>query len=228
MSFLPITTQGGWDSLDNLRRTVGLPTGDFTSPNFPAPQRERVISEIAQPAGGTGQTFRPTLPDFRSGIETAAMFARDWIDSPHELQFGVPTKIAESKSLAKSMGDSGRGISGFLSDIAKSAGPIRTIANTFYDITGAFSRESISEGPREVGNSRGVVQYQDADTVTRADVTSMLTGFWNQAKGLFGLNYQEPGGVQPVSPVPSVSGGISNKLLLGAAAIGALLLLRKK
>lgn len=92
--------EGGWGALLNITSKIGGAGGARPSTFFPTAQRERIQSEILQPAGGSGTTFRRTQSELQSVILTHAYRKRGWVGSPYERELAVPVKQRESKLLA--------------------------------------------------------------------------------------------------------------------------------
>jgi len=91
---------GGWDALQNITRQIGASGGPRPSTFFPTAQRERIQSEILQPAGAAGKTFRKVRYEMQSVLLTNAYRQRGWVGSPYAKELAVATKRSESKGLA--------------------------------------------------------------------------------------------------------------------------------
>lgn len=184
---------GGWDALTNVTQSIGQGASSLVSGFFPAPQRNTIVSETVQAAGGAGQTYRATAPDTPSMFETLAMQADEWIGSPYEMQYAVPEKIKESKQIAASVsaidpiGALAGGLDWALQQTAKVV--------TLYDQLSPMwePRETIVGQPREgYPEGRDVQNLNDIGDKAAAVVTigkAKASEFVDQIKGLFGLGY---------------------------------------
>jgi len=235
--FITDTAMGGWNAVGNIASGAGQMIGDFTSSFFPTTQRSKVISETLQPAGGWGNPYRPIDTDAASLFETNKYAANGWLKSPYELQNSIPAKRSESKALADQVDTGGGwGITDLFADIAQGARSvvseargITTVVNDFMDFFRS-DREPISEGPAEIGNSRGTVINQNPETSGRPDVITAIggaiSGALGQVRGLFGLNYEGPQGPQQVAGFNGSN--IGSLVMIGLAITGIILLLKKK
>lgn len=190
---------GGWDAVENIIGGIGGGASTFTSDFFPAQQREKVEHLPLMPAGGEGLTYRPTSPDAPSFIETSMWAADQWLGSPYEQQFAIPTKIEESKQLAKTVSlpaDEnwiGQGLDWALDQTKK----VTTLVD---ELGGVFSkRESIQGEPFE-GPKAGTTTHLNQVTNKGAEIyntgKAFVGGIVDQVKGLFNLGY-DPTGKQP-------------------------------
>lgn len=226
---------GGWDAIANITSGIGKGAESLISPFFPSPQKQTpTVSQIVEPMGATGQTFRPTDPENPSMVETQKMYAGDnFLSSQYAERFNAPAKVAESKELSASISkkDSdwlGGGLDWALAQSKK----IATVADEFMKTWDLEPRKSISEGPKETGNSPGTVTHMQQDVDKRVG-TIRATGskLLEQVKGLFSIGFEGPTGDQPAHqtktgaeyfPEPKTTLGIAV-----AVVIVALLLLRK-
>jgi len=212
---------GEWNAIDNL-----LATGTF----FPSLQRETVKSETVEAAGGTGQTFRPTIQENQSMIESEAWRAAGWLNSPYQENLSIGFKSAESQQLAQKMGPKsdpvGETLSWALSQTAK--------VTTLYDqLKGLWKpREVIKETPRKGYPEGKDLRHQNDIVKQGADVIkagkAWIGGVYDQVKGLFNIGFGQMG-KQPVFSIeheiePAVKVGIG----VIAAALILVLLLRKR
>lgn len=227
--------QGGWDAVANITSGIGKGAEALISPFFPSPQKQTpTVSQIVEPMGATGFTFRPTDPENMSMAETQKMYADDnYLGTQYAERFNAPAKVAESKQLSESVSKKDSDWIGETLDWALAQSKkIATVADEFTKTWDLESREPISEGPKEIGNSPGTVTHMQQDVDKRVG-TIRATGskLLEQVKGLFSIGYEGPTGDQPVHqtkggteyfPKPKATLGI-------AAAVGiiALLLLRK-
>lgn len=228
---------GGWDAIQNITRGIGKGASTLVSGFFPAPQRDKIISETVQAAGGSGQTYRPTETENKSMIQT-------WIwgnqpvphlGSPYEEQFAIPAKVQESQQLAKSVSPekSGDWIGEGLDWALQQTGKISTLVDELGGFWGA--REVIIGTPRE-GYPEGQDEQHLNDLTSRiANVLNLgkaMGGeFISQVKGLFGLGYgqtqAQPGFVvqHDLQPTKQTWIGIA---IVGAIIIAVIFLGRKK
>lgn len=234
MFSFPITVASGWNFIDNIQKSLGLPLSTSPSGFFPTPQRETIVSETVAKAGSAGFTYRPTTPQQPSIYETAKWATEEWLRSPFEDQFSVTTKIQESKALEGSV--SGPEIPGpnLLDRViggVRRAGEvsqdIKTVFDQVADLWG-ISRRSVTEGTPRAGYPEGRdVQHLNTDEDNRPDILTMAAGVYQgileQVKGLFNIGYPQTSG-QPafairhdIEPTP--------KTMIVAAVIGAVIIL---
>jgi len=212
---------GGWDAIDNILAT-GTP--------FPAQQRETVKSETVQAAEGSGQTYRPTIAENQSMLESAAWRSAGWLNSPYAEELSVGFKSAESQQLAEKMGPKadpfGESLDWALAQTMK--------VTTIFDKVKEFwePREVITETPRQGYPEGKNVRHLNETSEKGADVVkagkALVGGIVDQVKGLFNLGF-EATGKQPVFAIeheiePSVKIGVG----VIAAVVILLLLLRKR
>lgn len=206
LGFMGQTVQGGWDALTNITAGIGKGASTLVSGFFPAPQRETIKSESVLAAEGSGLTYRPVLPENLSMGWTQNFAKQDWIGSPYEPQFSVPAKTKETQELAaKVSAEMQRGpVETFVDVLGKftiGATKITTAADNFMVAWGLKKREPVPQGPKETGNSPGLIQYlNDIRDKTAAVLPTMKAvggAILDQVKGLFSLGY-EPTGSQPV------------------------------
>lgn len=207
LGFIGQTVAGGWNAVANVAAGIGKGASSLVSGFFPTPQRDKVKSEIVAPAGGSGQTYRPVLPENLGMMQTWSWSQQDWeLPNPYQAQFAVPSKIQESQDLAAKVStEIQRGPIETFTEFVKwgteQAGTIRTAADEFMEAWGLIKREPISEGPKETGASAGIVQHlNDIRDKTAAILPALKaagSAILDQVKGLFNLGY-EPTGGQPV------------------------------
>lgn len=184
---------GGWDAIDNIAQGIGKGASTFVSGFFPTPQREKVISETIQAAGGSGKTSRATTPEGQSWIETMEFATRGWLDSPYEAQFAIPVKIQESKQLAQTVATpkSSDWIGEGLDWALKQSSKITTLVD---EIGGALRQREVIVGTPRAGYPEGQDEAHLNDLTSRiAEVVnlgkSMGSDFVKQVKGLFNLGF---------------------------------------
>lgn len=221
---------GGWDAVNNIITGIGQGVESVWGVVFPAQQRQTVKSETTQAAGGSGQTFRPTVQENQSMIETAQYNACGWKGSPYEKELSVPVKQAESKQLAETIGPKvdpfGEGLDWALEQTKK-------VTTLFDQLRGLWEpREVIEETPREGYPEGKNVQHLNETVEKGADVIKagrVWAGeFFDQVKGLFNLGFDQTG-TQPVSPVShELEPDMKTGLIVIAAIIILVLLLRKR
>jgi len=240
LGFIGETIQGGWNAVGNIISGIGTGIGDFTSSFFPQPQAKILTSQITQPAGGTGQTYRPTIKENQSMLETMDMAANNWLDSMYEAQFAPAATGYDTQT--RTWTDNLADFFGGAKSVLGQAREIRTLVDEVAYDWGLSDRRPISAGPQEVGNSPGNVIYQNRSEDDRASVIeigkgilsgvgSMLSGFADQVKGLFSLGYESPTGAQPVFSIKhevEPTAKLSTGLIIGAVALGAILLFGRK
>ncbi len=212
-------TTGRWGSLDFLLFGTQPARG---SGFFGEGQYETIRSETVEPAGATGWTFRPTVPENPSMNESEAWSNVGWIGSPYQDDKAIPVKIAEGKAVAASVEPR----KDWLGESLDWALDQTTKAATLYSqYQAAFSpREVISETPRAGYPEGRDVRNTNSIEARSADVYEAGKQFYDQLKGLFNLGYsQSP---QPVSTVPTTA---KPTIGLGTiAGLGLLLLVRGK
>jgi len=219
---------GGWDAVDNIIAGIGEGAESIFGAFFPAQQRETVKSETVEAAGGTGQTFRPTVQENQSMNESKGWSLAGWFGSPYQEDLSVGYKSAESQQLAKKMGPAsdpfGETLDWALAQTKK--------VTTLYDqISGVWEpREVIAETPREGYPEGKDVRHLNETIEKGADIikagTSLLGKAYDQVKGLFNLGFKQ--GKQPAFSIehelePTVKVGIG----IVAAIVILILLLRK-
>ena len=224
----PDLVAGGWAAISNVIWPSDQPvTG---SGFFPTAQRDTIVSEITQPAGGTGQTYRQTSVDAPSIFESVKMALAGWIGTPYQDQYSVPAKVAESKQLAGLVETKPSGpIQGGLDQVLDITKGVKTLWDEIKNIFDE-PREVIKEEPRAgYPDGRDVQHYNEsvdrgADVVQRIAVqTGQLI---DQVKGLFSLGYPQT--------QPQPTGGVTGELMQPAIPVGlvavallVLLLVRK-
>ncbi len=225
--------QGGWDAVANITSGIGKGAEALISPFFPSPQKQTpTVSQIVEPMGATGFTFRPTDPENPSMVETQGMYAdRNFLGTQSAERFNAPAKVAESKKLSESVSKKDSDwISGGLDWALAQSKKIATVADEFMKTW--ESREPISEGPKETGNSPGTVTHMQQGIDKRIDIIRTIgSQLLEQVKGSFSVGYKGPTGDQPAHQTKTGTGYYPEpKATLGiavAVCIIALLLLRK-
>lgn len=178
---------------------------------FPTRQYDIIRSETTQPAGGTGTTFRETLPENQSMIESNWWANMGWLNSPYEADKAVPAKVAESKQLAATVEPPrdplAEGLDWALSTSVKAA--------TLYDqIKTAFSpREVISETPRAGYPDGRDVRHTNDMTQRSAEVYQTGRQLYDQVRGLFNLGFEQAQ-AQPAAAITTGGIGIGTIALL--------------
>lgn len=225
---------GGWDSVANIVSGIGSGVSRIGSTFFPAAQRTKVISEITQPAGGSGDIFRENvLPENMSMLETAKYVEQQWLGSPYQDQFSIPTKVQESKDLNSFVSsqkqnpitDLFANVLGGLKGIAGATKEIKTVVDEIGGLWGL--RTPIPGGKQEIGNSPGATANTQPPKTAGADILSAIKGLGSgiaeQVKGLYNLAFPQQGkqpafGIQhEISPTTGLSVGL-------IAAVGAIIL----
>ncbi|MCJ7805913.1 hypothetical protein MUP46_04710 [Patescibacteria group bacterium] len=215
---------GSWAALDNVLNSLNV--GVQPSGFYPTPQRNTIKSETLQAAGGSGTTYRQTIPENQSWLESVGYALNGWLGSPYEAQYSKTAKTAESQSLAalvetKKPGPIDEGLDWALDTTKK-------IATVWDQLSGLFGkkREVITETPR-AGSPEGKNVQNVNDTPNRsADVDKVFAyagQIIDQVKGLFGLGYPQTM-PQPAGGVQTELGGLAG-LSMGTLAIAALIIL---
>lgn len=217
---------GGWDAIQNITAGIGKGASTLVSGFFPTPQRETIKSETVQAAGGAGQTYRTIAPEGQSWIETMQWAGDQWLGSPYEQQFAIPTKIQESKELAKSVSPekSGDWIGEGLDWALQQTGKITTLVDELQSVFDK-PREPIKGEPGQ-GPAAGSQSHLN-DLISRAaEVLNLgkatVSGFVNQVKGLFNLGF----GQTAAQPGFAIQHDIqpTRQTWIGLAIIGAIIL----
>jgi len=214
---------GGWNALNNIISGIGKGVESAWGVVFPAQQRETVKSETVQAAGGTGQTYHPTIQENQSMIESETWRAQGWFGSPYEQELSVAAKQAESIKAAESGGPKvdtiGKGLDWALEQTMK-------VTTLFDQLKGLWSpREVITETPRE-GSPEGTNVAHLNDTVEKgAQVlkagTAWVGDVFEQVKGLFNLGFDQTG----KQPVFSIMHEIDPTAKIGVGVIAAVIIL---
>lgn len=184
---------GGWDAIDNITQGIGKGASALVSGFFPAAQRDKVVSETVQAAGGSGKTSRATAPEGQSWIETMEFATRGWLDSPYEAQYAIPAKIQESKQLAQSVSapKSADWIGEGLDWALKQTGKFTTLAD---ELMGVLRPREVIVGTPRAGYPEGQDEQHLNDWTSRAAEVlslgkSLGSDFIKQVKGLFNLGF---------------------------------------
>lgn len=225
----PDLAGGGWDAVNNIISGIGQGAESVWGAVFPAQQRETVKSETVESAGAAGQTFRPTVQENQSMVESAQWSLAGWLGSPYQQELSVKAKQTESKQIAESVGPKvdtfGQGLDWALAQTKK--------VTTLYDqLKGLWEpREVIEEKPR-AGSPEGKDVQHLNETVDKGAKVLKAGSAWvgdvfEQVKGLFNLGF-DPTGKQPVFAIqheiePTTKIGVG----VIAAVIILVLLLRK-
>jgi len=221
---------GGWDAVTNIISGIGQGAGSVWGAVFPAQQRETVKSETVQAAGATGQTYRPTIPENQSMVESAQWSAAGWTGSPYQKELSVPVKQAESKQFAEKIGPR---VDPFGESLEWALQQTKSIITLFDQVREIYDpREVIEETPR-VGYPEGKNLRHLNETVDKGAKVLKAGSAWvgdvfEQVKGLFNLGF-DPTGKQPVFSIqhelePTTKIGIG----VIAGIIILILLLRKR
>jgi len=164
---------------------------------FPADTGQPIKSNIAQPAGASGLTYRPVAADSPSVWESAQMAAQDWINTPFENQYAIPAKVQQSQQLNRSVSSTTGGIGGLLEGVYKTGEQILTgaekIGGLYREFKNAFDYEPRS--PINEGDPNKVVRYTNQRQPEGANVLTLMKtygeGMLQQVKGLFNLGYEQ-------------------------------------
>lgn len=199
-------TSGGWNSLENIIAGASIGMSEIGSEFFPAPQRAEVTHLPIEQMGGTGQTHRETSPEAQSMNDTFSYFMNDWVNTPYELQYATPAKVAESKQLSESVSVKkesafdwiNQGLEWALGTTKK----ISTIANQWDIATGKKVISTNTEGQSSGDAQPKTRNVSNVDTFIKrgADVIQNVgkaaENIFGQVKGLFNLGFD--GDSQPV------------------------------
>ena len=214
---------GGWNATDNILATIGVGSQTVNGPLFSAPQRQTVKSETVEAAGGTGQTFRPTVQENQSMVESKKWSLAGWLGSPYQEELSVGFKSAESQQLAKKMGP----VSDPFGDSLDWALNQTKKITTLYDrLSGLWEpREVIAEKPRE-GYPEGRDLKHLNETVDKgAEIIqsgrAWLGGVLDQVKGLYNVAFGQTG----KQPVFSIEHEIEPTVKIGIGVIAAVIIL---
>lgn len=221
---------GGWGAVSNIIRGIGQGAESLISPFFPSSQKHTPTkSDIVAPMGTAGTIYRQVDPENPSMNETNFYARNDWIGSPYALNLAPATKKAESQSLAESVSTTRQGPVDTIYDVVKggieSGIKIKTLADEFMRVWNLKPREPISEGPREIGNSPGVVVNMQSEGGRQADVLiERGKNIIDQIKGFFSVGYEAPTGDQPVHDIEQniTPGKIPAKTLAVVGVIAAI------
>ena len=220
---------GGWDAINNIVAGIGGGAESVWGAFFPAQQRETVKSETVEAAGGTGQTYRPTIPENQSMIETAQWSAAGWKGSPYQQELSVSAKQAESKQIAETIGPPTDPFGQSLGWALEQTTGVVTLFDQIREIWDP--REVIEEVPREGypegKNVKHLNQTVDKGAKVLKAGSAWVGDVFEQVKGLFNLGF-DPTGEQPVFSIkhelePTTKIGIG----VIAGIIILILLLRK-
>lgn len=222
---------GGWDAIDNITMGIGRGADQNVSSFFPAQQRDKIISETNLPAGGTGQTFRPTQQENQSMLETDFWRDRGWFGSPYEDNLSVTKKTQEGLLFAARVEPKKDVLGESLDWALTQTKKVTTLFDQFSDIW--EPREVIKEKPRagypEGKDSRNLNQTIEKGANVIKAGANVIGGIYDQVKGLFNRGFPQTGG-QPafavkheLDPSPTLTIGIGV-----IAALVIFMILRKK
>lgn len=220
---------GGWNATENIIANIGVSSETVNGPLFSAPQRQTVKSETVEAAGGAGQTFRPTIQENQSMVESKKWSLFGWLGSPYQEELSVGYKSAESQQLAEKMGPKS---DPFGDSLDWALDQTRKITTLYDQLSGLWKpREVITEKPRE-GYPEGRDLVHLNETIDKgAEVIkagkALIGGAYDQVKGLYNSAFGQTG-KQPVFSIehelePTVKIGIG----VIAAAVILVLILRK-
>jgi hypothetical protein len=207
---------GGWDALNNITATIG--TGVF-----PKAQRETIVSETVQAAGGTGQTYRPTLLENQSMIETDFWRDRGWFGSPYQDNLSVTRKVQEGKQTAALIEPEKDAIG---ESLDWALGTTKQVTTLFDELRGLWEpREVIREKPyagspdgKNVRNLNEVVE-RGAEVIKAGG--AIVGRIFDQVKGLFNLGYPQSG----KQPVFAIQHEIDPTVKTGLGVFGVIVLI---
>ena len=221
---------GGWNAINNIIAGIGKGAETVVGAVFPASQRETVKSETVLAAGGTGQTYRPTIQENQSMIETAQWSLAGWKGSPYEQELSVPAKQAESKQLAETIGAK---VDPFGGSLEWALAQTKKVSTLYEQLSGLWEpREVIKEKPRAGSPEGKDVRHLNETAKKGAEIIeagkTWIGGVYDQVKGLFNLGF----GQTEKQPVFSIEHEIEPTVKVGIGVIAAviilILLLRKR
>ena len=229
---------GGWNAIGNITAGLGKGAEALISPFFPSPQKSGpTVSETVAAAGGAGDTFRRTAVENQSMVETNQWRDFNWVTSPYAANFAPTTKVEQSRrmdamvSVQQTPFKPVETIFDVIGAGVGTATKVRTVVDEFMEIWGLKPREPISEGPKEVGNSRGDVSNVGKQVSRAAETVSAWgSAIVKQVKGLFSLGFSGPEGGQPAFGIKHEIEPSTKLTIYGAIALAviAIILLRKK
>lgn len=214
---------GGWGSVSNIISGIGKGAETAWGAVFPAQQREQVKSETVQAAGATGQTFRPTIQENQSMIESEKWRAAGWFGSPYQEELSVKAKRAEGLKIAESVGPKVDTIGNSLEWALEQTKKVTTL----YDqLRGLWDpREVIEEKPREGYPDGKDVRHLNEKIEKGAEVVKagaqVIGGIYEQVKGLFNLGFEQTG----KQPAFSIQHELEPTTKIGIGVIAAIIIL---
>ena len=214
---------GGWGSVNNIIAGIGRGAETAWGAVFPAQQRETVKSETVQAAGGTGQTFRPTIQENQSMIQSEEWRAAGWFGSPYQEELSVKAKRAEGMNIAESIGPRVDTVGDPLEWALEQTKKVTTL----YDqLRGLWEpREVIAEKPRAGFPDGKNVQHLNEKIERGAEVVKagaqVIGGIYEQVKGLFNLGFEQTG----KQPAFSIQHELEPETKIGIGVIAAILIL---
>lgn len=226
--------QGGWDAIDNIGQTIGQGVSTLASGFFPIPQKTRIVSDTIEPANTAGAPYRPVAPEQQSIYETAQWASNEWLGSPYEDNFAIPTKREESQTFSQRISATPEPAGDFLGDIfeaIRSAGEasreVKTIVDEIGSDWGLIPRETITGTPR-AGYPEGRDEQHLTDLRTMgANVLeigrSLFGTLTEQVKGFFNLGYQQESNQPAIAIRHELQP--SGKTTTGIIIIGVILLI---
>jgi len=214
---------GGWNALNNIISGIGKGAESVWGAVFPAQQRETVKSATVQAAGGTGQTYRPTIQENQSMIESETWRSQGWFGSPYQQELSVSAKRAESKQVAETIGPK---VDTLGQSLDWALEQTRKVTTLFDQLSGIWDpREVIEEKPREGYPEGQNVRHLNETVEKGADVIKAgkewVGGVYDQIKGLFNLGFDQTG----KQPVFSIQHELEPTAKIGIGVIAAVIIL---
>ena len=213
---------GGWGSVDNIISGIGKGAESIWTSVFPAQQRETVKSETVQAAGAGGQTFRPTVQENQSMIESNEWRAAGWFGSPYQEELSVKAKRTEGMNIAESIGPKVTSIGDPLDWALEQTKKVTTLYDQLRNLWDP--REVIEETPREGYPEGKDVRHLNEKVEKGADIVKagaqVIGGIYEQVKGLFNLGFDQ--GKQPAF---SIQHELEPTTKIGIGVIAAVLIL---
>ena len=213
---------GGWGSVDNIIAGIGKGAETVWGAVFPAQQRESVKSETVQAAGATGQTFRPTIQENQSMIESEKWRAAGWFGSPYQEELSIKAKRTEGMNIAESIGPRVDTIGDPLDWALEQTKKVTTLYDQLRNLWDP--REVIEETPREGYPEGKDVRHLNEKVEQGAAVVKagaqVIGGVVDQVKGLFNLGFDQ--GKQPAF---SIQHELEPTTKIGIGVIAAILIL---
>lgn len=219
----PDLASGGWNSIDNIIKGIGGAVESTWGAVFPAQQRETVKSETVQAAGATGQTYRPTIQENQSMIESENWRAAGWFGSPYQEELSVKAKRTEGMNIAESVGPRVDTVGDPLEWALEQTKKVTTLYDQLRNLWDP--REVIEEKPRAGYPDGKDVRHLNEKIERGAEVVKagaqVIGGIYDQVKGLFNLGFEQTG----KQPAFSIQHELEPTTKIGIGVIAAVIIL---